>query len=165
LQFRYRGSRRESAVAQLFSLGLMSTIALSSFAAVVLTPVLMRLLARRFPTSTGTTVERESLQQQYHRLEVASQFAAFAGMFGSLAFVIMLHVGNTPWILGVMFGWLALVPVLLIAAFTLPRGIGRWREFWHYYEIKYRVSLSFIAPVYIALCLLGLVSTLVLFLR
>ena len=142
----------------------MST-ALPLFAAIVLTPVVMLVLARLFPIRAANDLELRLLRRKYGWLGVIATVAVFVGMFVSIALIIALRVGNTPWMLGVVAGWLVLAPVLVIAAFTLPRGINRWREFWRYYELKYRISLGFIAPVYSAFSLIGIVSTVVLLLR
>lgn len=133
--------------------------------AVVLTSLLMRLLVAGFPAPACSVNEYESLRQKHQWLEVASQFAALAGMCGSLALVIVMHLGNTPWVLGTVLGWSVLMPVLLIATSTIPRGIAHWSDFWRYYALRYRISLSFIVPVYVGLSLLGTVSTLVLLFR
>ena len=94
-----------------------------------------------------------------------SQLIAVIGMAGALAFMLWLRVGNTPWLVGVAFGWAVLVPVFFIAACTLPRGLFCWSEFWRYYELRYRVSLAFITPVFTALCALGAVSTIIILSR
>ena len=143
----------------------MSTIALSTVGAVVLTPFLMRLLVAGFPAPISNVNEYESLRQKYRWLELASQFAALAGMWVSVALVVEFDPGNTPWVLGIVLGWPVLAPVLLIAMSTIPRGVAHWSDFWRYYALRYRISLSFIAPVYIGLCVLGIISTLVLMFR
>jgi hypothetical protein len=140
-------------------------IALSTFAATVFTPIIMHALSWALPPrSTGAT-DYGSLSNKYRSLELWSQFAAFAGIIGAGAFFILARIGNTPWILGLVFGWPVLVAVLFIATFTLPHGIGCWREFWRFYELRYHVTLRFFAPLYAALCALGLVSTAVLLFR
>jgi hypothetical protein len=143
----------------------MNATWLSLFAAMVLTPIIMRALARKFPARSGDPGEYESLRQQYRWLELGSQLAALGGIIGAIGLLILSHVGNTPWIIGVGFGWLVLAPILVIAAFTLPRGVARWREFWRFYELTYHISLRFLAPIYVALCALGIVSTLALLSR
>jgi lysylphosphatidylglycerol synthetase-like protein (DUF2156 family) len=111
------------------------------------------------------SAEHQSLRDQYGSLEFASQITAIIAVVVSIVLLIVLHVGNTSWLVGVAFGWLVLTPVLLIALFTLPRGLKHWRDFWRFYELQYRTSLRFIAPLYICLSLLGIVSTAVLLLR
>jgi hypothetical protein len=143
----------------------MNATWLSLLAAMALTPIIIRVLARKFPARSADPREYESLRRQYGWLELGSQLAALAGIIGSITLLILLHVGNTPWIVGVGFGWLVLAPVLVISAFTLPRGIARWREFWRFYELRYHISLQLLAPVYVALSALGIVSTLALLSR
>ena len=131
----------------------------------ILTPIVMRVLARKFPARGSGPGEYEALRPQFRRLELASQLAALFGIVGSIALLVALHAANTPWTLGVAFCWAVLTPVLVIAVFTLPRGITYWREFWRFYELTYQTSLRFLAPVYVALCAVGIVSTAVLFSR
>ena len=137
----------------------MYTTAFATFGAIVLTPIAMRVLAHTFPARSDGAAEYETLRPQYRRLELASQLAAVGGLLVCSALLIVLRVGNSPWIVGAAFGWLVLAPVLLIAATTLPRGLTCWREFWRFYELTYHVSLRFLAPVYCGLCVLGVIST------
>jgi hypothetical protein len=134
-------------------------IALSTFAATVLTPIITRALSRALPPRQSDTLEAESLTRRYRSLELWSQRAAVIGVVGAIAFCILLRVGNTPWLLGVVFGWPVLVAILFIGVFTLPHGLSCWRGFWRFYELHYRITLSFIAPLYAALCALGLLSS------
>jgi lysylphosphatidylglycerol synthetase-like protein (DUF2156 family) len=131
----------------------------------ILTPIILRALARKFPARAASPGEYQALRPHYRWLEIASQLAALVGIIGSITLLIALRVGNTPWLLGAAFGWTVLTPVLLIAVFTLPRGVTHWREFWRFYELTYQTSLRFFAPIYIALCALGIISTAVLFSR
>ena len=131
----------------------------------IFAPILVRALARKFPARASRPDEYQSLCPHYRWLEIASQVAAVLGIAGSITVLIALHVGNTPWLLGAAFGWAVLTPVLLIAVFTLPRGITHWREFWRFYELTYQTSLRFLAPIFVALCTLGIISTAVLFSR
>jgi hypothetical protein len=48
---------------------------------------------------------------------------------------------------------------LFVALCTIPRGVSHWREFWHYYEAHHQISLRFLTPLYVFLCLLGILST------
>jgi hypothetical protein len=143
----------------------MNTTWLAPLVAMILTPIIMRALARKFPAREANPGEYQSLRPHYRWLEIASQVAAVVGIAGSITLLIALRVANTPWLLGAAFGWAVLTPVLLIAVFTLPRGITHWREFWRFYERTYQTSLGFLAPVFVALGALGVVSTAVLFSR
>ena len=140
-------------------------IALSIFAVTVLTPIITRALSRALPPRHSDTVEADSLSRRYRSLELWSHLAAVIGVLGAIAFLILLRVGNTPWLLGVVFGWPVLVAILFIAMFTLPHGLSRWREFWRFYELHYRITLRILAPLYVSLCALGLLSTAVLLSR
>jgi lysylphosphatidylglycerol synthetase-like protein (DUF2156 family) len=131
----------------------------------ILTPIVMRALARKFPARVAGPDEYQLLRPHYRWLELASQLAALVGVVGSVVLLISLHVGNTPWLVGAAFGWAVLTPVLLIAVSTLPRGITYWREFWRFYELTYQTSLRFLVPIYVALCALAIISTSVLFSR
>jgi len=120
--------------------------------------------AREFPPRSRNLAEFQSLLPRYNWLEIASRMAAIIGAVGLIVVAYILHVRNTPWLIGLIFGWLVLTPVLLIALATLPRGSAHWREFWRFYELKYDISLRLVAPVYTALALLGIISTAVLLL-
>ena len=62
-------------------------------------------------------------------------------------------------------GWLVLAPVIIITVRTLPRGVAEWQEFWRYHELHHRISLTLLAPLYVLLGLLGIVSTFVIISR
>jgi hypothetical protein len=127
-----------------------------------LTPLLMRVFSRAFPPRRPPSEAYQLLQSRYNTIALGSQLFALIGGVAAVWFVIALRPGNTPWLVGVIFGWLVLAPVLLVAVCTLPRGVSRWREFWQFYEMRYQVSLRFLAPVYIFVGSLGVVSTAVL---
>jgi hypothetical protein len=136
-------------------------IAASAF----LTPLLMRALSRVFPPRRPPAQDYQSLRSRYNAIELWSQLFAVIGGVAAVWFVIALRPGNTPWLVGIIFGWLVLAPLLLVAVCTLPRGISRWHEFWLFYEMHYQISLRFLAPVYILLGSLGIVSTAILLSR
>jgi lysylphosphatidylglycerol synthetase-like protein (DUF2156 family) len=143
----------------------MNATWLPPLAAMILTPIIVRALARNFPVRAASPGEYQALRPHYRWLEIASQVAALFGIVGSVMLLIALHVGNTPWLLGAAFGWAVITPVLLIAVLTLPRGITQWREFWRFYELTYQTSLRFLAPVFVLFGALGVISTAVLLSR
>ena len=130
-----------------------------------LTPLVMRAFSRAFPPRRPPSEDYQLLQSRYNAIELWSQLFALIGGVTAVWFVIALRPGNTPWLVGVIFGWLVLAPLLLVAACTLPRGLSRWHEFWQFYEMRYQISLRFLAPVCICVGSLGVVSTAVLLLR
>jgi hypothetical protein len=138
------------------------TTPLAIAASAFLTPLLMRALSRAFPPRRPQTEDYQLLRSRYNAIELWSQLFALIGGVAAVWFVIALRPGNTPWLVGVIFGWLVLAPLLLIAACTLPRGVSRWHEFWQYYETHYQITLRLLAPICIFVGLLGVVSTAVL---
>lgn len=141
------------------------TTSLVIAASAFLTPLLMRALAVAFPPRGPQSNDHQGLRSRYNTIELWSQFFAVLGGVAAVWFVIALRRGNTPWHVGVIFGWLVLTPLLFIAVCTLPRGVSRWNEFWRFYELRYRITLRLLAPVYTFLALLGVVSTVVLLFR
>jgi hypothetical protein len=130
-------------------------------ASALLTPLLMRAASRAFPPRRAAIASYDLLRPRYKAIELWSQLFAAIGGVAAVCFLLALRPGNTPWLVGVIFGWLVLIPLLFIAVCTLPRGISRWREFWQYYELHYQISLRFVTPVYALLSLLGIISTVV----
>jgi hypothetical protein len=84
---------------------------------------------------------------------------------GTLITACFVRLPNTIWLIPALFGWLALAPLCVVALFTLPRGLGAWREYWRFYELDSRVSLRLAAPFYAILSGMAVVSTLVLLRR
>ena len=143
----------------------MWTRALAAGAAVALTPILVRAISKSFPPRPARIGDFDALRTRYRTIEGWSQVIAIFAAWGAIAFMLWMRVGNTFWLIGVLFGWLVLAPVIFIAVCTLPKGLFCWSEFWRYYELRYQVSLALIGPLYAALCLLGVVSTIVILAR
>ena len=114
-------------------------------AAAIFTPLAIRALGRAAPPTPSNALHFESLRAQYRSLEQWSQLAAITGMLGAGAWALT-RAGNTPWLLGVGFGWLVLAPVLFIALCTLPRGVSQWRGFWRFYELSYGIAFAYLLP-------------------
>ena len=145
-----------------YSLGLVTAhpawaTPLAMAVAVIVMPLAIRALGRAVPPAPSDALRFESLRAQYRSLELWSHLVAVVGMVGAGAWVFT-HAGNTPWLLGVIFGWLVLAPVAFIAICTLPRGVSHWHGFWRFYELSYGISLRLLAPVYAFLCALGILS-------
>ena len=134
-------------------------------ATIVVTPVLLWLLSRAFPVRAGSSVEYESLRSRHSSTELWAGVLGFIAMWAAIFIAIFARVGNTPWSLGVVFGWLVVVPVVVIALRTLPRGIIAWQELWRFHELRHRISLRLLGPLYTLLSVLGVISTAVLISR
>src|SRR5436305_1259943 len=91
-------------------------------ASALLTPLLMRAASRAFPPRRAAIASYDVLRPRYKPLELWSQLFAAIGGVGALCFLLFFRPSNTPWLVGVIFGWLVLVPLLFIAVCTLPRG-------------------------------------------
>ena len=134
-------------------------IAIGCVMVVILAVLLaMRLLSRIAPPSSLHRNRFDELRTDYHWIEKLSQVGALIGI-GGVLILLSLIKKNSFWMLGVALGWMVIVPVLLIAALTLPRGFSAWMDFWRFYELKYNLSLRLITTVYLFLGLLGIYST------
>jgi hypothetical protein len=118
----------------------------------------MRLLSWIAPPSTLHRNRFDELRKAYNWIEKLSHVGALVGIVGSLILLSLIKK-NSFWMLGVTFGWMVIVPALLIAVLTLPRGLSAWMDFWRFYELKYDLSLRLIIAVYLFLALLGIFST------
>ena|SRR5438093_9084649 len=130
-------------------------------ACALLTPLIIRGLSRAFPPPHPALERYDLLRSRYKAIELWSQIFAVLGGLGAICFLLALRPGNTPWLVGVVFGWLVLVPLLFIAVCTFPRGLCSWREFWQYHELHYQISLRLLTPLYALLCFVGIISTVV----
>jgi hypothetical protein len=88
-----------------------------------------------------------------------------AGFFGLVAPIFFMHGGRGNsrdlLLLGLGFGLMIDLPVLVIVALTLPSGVPRLVEFWRYYETRHGVGRKSLLMLY-ALGLLGIVCALLL---
>jgi len=103
----------------------------------------------------------EWLRTRHRSTELWSQILSMGGGVIGVFFILQIH-RNTLWLVGTMFAWLIIPPVVFIALRTLSKGFSCWREFWRFYELEYQTSLRFIVPIYALLVLIGMVSTVVL---
>ncbi len=134
-------------------------------ATLVVTPFLIWILTRAFPARRSSFHEFDTLRLRYAATETWSAVSGIAAMWAALALMLIAGVGNTPWLLGVGFGWLILAPMVVIALRTLPNGVSCWREFWRYHELNSRISLRLLAPIYAVGSILGILSTAVILSR
>ena len=140
-------------------------IALSIFAATVLTPIITRVLSRALPPRQSDTVEADSVTQRYRSLELWSQLAAGIGVVGAIAFLILLRVGNTHLAPRRSFRLACTRCDLIhrdVHTSAWPLTLARVRRF---YELYYGITRRFLVPLYATLCVFGLLSTAVLLSR
>ncbi|MBA3353207.1 MAG: hypothetical protein H0U23_12455 [Blastocatellia bacterium] len=134
-------------------------------ATLVVTPLLLWALARAFPARQTFSAENHAIRSRHQSTETWSAIFGIVAAWLALAVMLAARVGNTPWLVGVILGWVVLAPVMFIAARTLPRGVPYWREFWRFHETHSGIDLRLLAPVYAFMSLLGIVSTFVLVAR
>lgn len=135
--------------------------ALPIFAAMTLTPIVMRIWGRFSPPRHVNESTRKRLIRRYLWLDIS----AFAlGLAASLWVVFYLfekvpsHDPIGLWVIGLLFGLMVILPIMLICVLTLPFGLSRFNEFWQYYEVQWGVSRTGIWSIYIPLGVLGSIS-------
>ncbi len=125
-------------------------------ATLILTPLLLWLLARVFPPRN---ISAAGLSARHAATEGWSVICGIVAVWAALALMLVSRVHNSPWLVGVLLGWLVLAPILFIALRTLPRGLSEWQAFWRFHESRHGISIRVLAAAYAFLSLLGLAST------
>ena len=131
-------------------------------ATVVVVAFVRRFLSTVTPPKTVAPERIDELRTKYKWLENLSHVAALTGMWGSLIFFSHLKK-NTPWIFGGMLGWSVILPIFLIAAFTLPHGRSAWVDFWDFYASKHKISVQFLFWFFSFFTGVGIASNIILF--
>jgi hypothetical protein len=129
---------------------------------VVVALLIWVILSRIAPPSHVYRNRFDELKKLYGWIARLASVAAVVGLLGSLLFFVH-YKKNTFWMVGAVLGWAVIVPVLLIAVLTLPRGLSAWIEFWRFYELKYNLSLRLISALYLLLAFVGIISTVAFF--
>jgi hypothetical protein len=137
-----------------------SPIILSFVAASLLTPIVITLWSRTFPPALlGEMENKEELHKRNGWIDSVATIFMFAGMF--LPFLLFRSNFNSIgiWAIGLMLGLSVSFHFIWVCLATLPfGGVGRFREFWRFYEIKWGIAMNGIRFVYIPISLIGLVS-------
>ncbi len=141
---------------------------LAFIAGAILTPLLMGFFARLFPIRS--TLKRdftnyEQLKKRNNWIDLVGCGLFFVAIWSAVLLYMTVLDENDPWGIGFGFGMSVLAPVLWSSAVTLPSGFSRFREFWTFYEQKYKIGAKGITLIYTPLCLLGIVSSVVLIRR
>ena len=137
------------------------TITLPFVASMVLTPIVMLLWQRVAPPTDRSEFDAlgmEVLAQRNGRLNSLFTLLMFVGLLVPLFFLLSLPRSSGLHAVGFLaleFGLMVDLPVAVIGAITMRRGIKRFQEFWRFYEIKYGIGIRGIAWVYIPIGLLA----------
>jgi hypothetical protein len=130
----------------------------------LLVPLIMALwkwLAPPARESAFDSMGRDLLAQRNKKLDWLFTALMFVGLMSPLSIALMFlkaKPSNPLLAIGLgasSFGLMVARPVLVIALITLREGVGRFREFWRYYEVKWGIGLRGIAWVYVLIGALG----------
>ena len=128
------------------------SLALSTFASALLTPLIVALWAKITPVATRSEFDHlgaDNLRARNRWLDHCFTLLMFIGMLVTFAFIPLLRSEQlAPWLIGLAIGNMVVLPTVVIAALTLPSGTARFREFWRFYEVRWGIGLRGIAWVY-----------------
>lgn len=127
----------------------------------LLTPFIMRWWSRAAPparTSEFDSLGIETLRARNDRIDVVGQLLSFCGLLTAFPFYFGSGDTNSPWPLGMGFGMMVILPVTYFWIATRRGGLGRWHEFWRYYELKWGLGLRGLRWVFVPIAALGIVS-------
>lgn len=136
-------------------------IAASGFIGATITPAIMGVWSKMSPPSEIKSSEKYTYDQLSKRNSRINAVASVLSVSGMLLVIPLYYFGiskNNPWPLGLGFGLMVVLPVAYISMVTLSSGLGRFLEFWRYYELEYEISIRSLLVVYALLSILGFVS-------
>ena len=136
-------------------------IVLSAIAAAIGTPLIMKWWGRLAPPTQASefdSLSREELRRRNNWIDNVACVLALAGIVSPLLLYANGMSRQNPWPVGLGFGLMVILPVTLVALLTLPQGLGRFREFWRFYELKYGIGIRGISYVFVPIGVLGIVS-------
>lgn len=136
-------------------------LALSTAAAMFVTPVVMRLWRRRSPPSPASdfdTYPPDELKRRNNWVYLIAYCLSFVGICSPLLLYAHGLSQHNPWPVGLGFGLAVILPFTFASLVTLPRGVSRFREFWRFFEIQNGIRLRVMCILFVPLGVLGLVS-------
>jgi len=126
--------------------------AISVAASAALTPLIVSMWAKITPVASQSEFDHmgaDRLRSRNKWLDRTFTILMFVGLAIPIALIPRLGTGRlAPWLIGLALGNMVVLPTAVIGALTLPKGAARFREFWRYYEVKWRIGLKGIAWVY-----------------
>jgi len=138
-------------------------IAISSGAALILTPFLLRALTRAFPARRLPNTAQSFDAKRFSRIDLFALISSIVCVWTAICVGIALHFPNSWWFVAYTFGWLITPMLVVIASGTLLRGVDAWREYWAFQEQQSGMSFRFFVPICFALSLLGIIATFILY--
>lgn len=136
------------------------SFALSTFAATLLTPLVVTLWSRAFPPAPLSEQENaQTLRARNGWIDGIATVFMFVGLFLPLVLFGRNFNAVGIWAVGLMFGLMVSMHFLWVCVATIPfGGLNRFREFWRFYELRWGIGMKGIRAVYIPISLLGLLS-------
>lgn len=137
-----------------------SSLALSTFSATLLTPLVVTLWSRAFPPAPLAELEdAETLRARNGWIDGVATLFMFGGAFLPLVLFGRNFNAVGMWAVGLMFGLMVSMHFLWVCLATIPfGGRNRFREFWRFYELRWGIAMKGIRLVYIPISLLGFMS-------
>lgn len=136
-------------------------IAVSAVAAAIGTPLLMKLWGKLSPPGQLPGCDQyspEELRRRNNWIDLVGVVLSLSGICFPLFLYAKGVSKRNPWPVGLGFGLMVILPTAFFALVTLPKGRGRFREFWRFYELKYGIGLKGLTVVCVPLACVGLVS-------
>jgi len=137
---------------------------ISGAAAAILTPLIMALWSKMAPPAESSAfdhIDPDDLHDRNNGIDVVCQVLSVTGIFVPLG-LMAVGVPPTFWLVSLGFGLMVILPVSYITAVTYRGGIERFREFWRFYELKWKIGIRSIMWLYIPIAILGVASFIVL---
>ena len=134
---------------------------ISVIASAILTPFIMSWWKRAAPPAKASEFDAlgmDALRARNNRIDVIGTALSFCGLLTAFPFYFGRAHWNSPWPIGLGFGMMVIFPVTFFWAATRHGGIGRWREFWRFYELKWGVGIRGVSWVFVPAAILGIVS-------
>ena len=131
-----------------------------AFLSATLTPVLMALWGKMSPVRelSGWEPTFDTLKRRNNIIDGVACVLCLIGIGVPLPLMQYIPESTHMWAVGLGFGLMVLLPVMFVTLVTLPFGIGRFLEFWRFYELKYKIGIRGIIVLYIPLMILGAMS-------
>jgi hypothetical protein len=128
-------------------------------AATLLTPVVVYLWAKAFPPEPFDKSESNALRARNGWIDATATVFMFIGLITPLLLFRHNFQSVGVWGVGLMFGLSVILPFSWVCVATFPfGGLLRFREFWRFYELRWRIGIRGIKIVYIPFAMLGLIS-------
>jgi len=128
----------------------------------MLTPMLMGLWSKLSPPGEASpfdVFDPSVLHSRNNWIDRVGCVLCLAGIFAPiLLYGLGVVSSRSPWPLGIGCGLMVILPTIFVALVTLPRGMARYREFWRFYELRYKIGLPSLFALYVLMGSVGVFS-------